>query len=305
MFYEWGMELRHIRYFLAIAREGNFTRAAAGLGIGQPPLSLQIKDLEREVGALLFRRVAHGAELTPAGQAFLAAVGGMPELAARGIRHAQRAARGEIGVLRVGFTASSTFNAVVPGTLRAFRRAYPGVELMLEEANTTRLTAGLDDGTLDVAFLRPEGAGGRDLQLRLLCEEPMMLAIPAGHAMAGEEAIDLAGLAMDPFILFPRSVGPTLYDTIVGACRNSGFEPHVDQIAPQISSIVNLVAAELGVSIVPASMSRIHVDGAVFREIKGQAPIARLALAHRKGETSMFIRNFMATALGSVERSSP
>ena len=280
-------------------REGNFTRAAASLGIGQPPLSLQIKDLEQEVGALLFHRVAHGAELTPAGQAFLAVVGGMPELAERGVRHAQRAARGEIGVLRVGFTASSAFNAVVPGTLRGFRRAYPGVELMLEEANTTRLTAGLDDGTLVIAFLRPESADGRELQLRLLSEEPMMLAIPTGHAMVDEDEIDLAQLAKDPFILFPRSVGPVLYDTILGACRKSGFEPHVDQLAPQISSIVNLVAAELGVSMVPASMSRINIAGVVFREIKGQTPTARLALACRKGNTSNLVRNFMSVAFSS------
>ena len=297
MFHIWPMELRHIRYFLAVAREGNFTRAAAGLGIGQPPLSLQIKDLEQEVGALLFRRVAHGAELTPAGQAFLAVVGSMPDLAERGVRHAQRAARGEIGVVRVGFTASSAFNAVVPGTLRAFRRAYPGVELTLEEANTTRLTAGLDDGTLDIAFLRPEGASGRDLQLRLVSEEPMLLAIPAGHAVVGEDEVDLARLAEDRFILFPRSIGPTLYDTIMEACRKSGFDPHVDQVAPQISSIVNLVAAELGVSIVPASMSQLHVAGVVFRQIKGKAATARLALAYRKDNTSHLVRNFMAAAL--------
>ena len=293
------MELRHVRYFLAIAREGNFTRAAASLGIGQPPLSLQIKSLEQEVGALLFRRVAHGAELTPAGQAFLAVVSGMPDLAERGVRHAQRAARGEIGVLRVGFTASSAFNAVVPGTLRVFRRAYPTVELTLEEANTTRCKAGLDDGTLDIAFLRPGSLSDRDLHLRLLSEESMMVAIPTGHVMAGDDEIDLTQLAKDPFILFPRSIGPTLYDTIINACRQAGFEPHVDQIAPQISSIVNLVAAELGVSIVPASMSQLHVAGVVFREIKGQTPTTRLALAYRKGNTSNIVRNFMAVAVSN------
>ena len=292
------MELRHIRYFLAIAKEGNFTRAAAGLGIGQPPLSLQIKDLEQEVGALLFRRLAHGAELTPAGQAFLTVVSGMPDLAERGVRHARRAARGEIGILHVGFTASSAFNAVVPGTLRVFRRAYSGVELTLEEANTTRLTEGLDDGTLDIAFLRPEGASTRDLQLRLISEEPMLLAMPIGHAMVDKDEgnVDLANFANDPFILFPRAIGPSLYDTIIDACRKSGFDPHVEQFAPQISSIVNLVAAELGVSIVPASMGQLHVAGVVFREIKGQAPTARLALAYRKGNTSHLVRNFMAVA---------
>ena len=299
MFYKWRMELRHIRYFLAIAREGNFTRAAASLGIGQPPLSLQIKDLEQEVGTLLFRRVAHGAELTQAGQAFLATVSCMPDLAERGVKHAQRAARGEIGVLRVGFTASSAFNAVVPGSLRAFRRAYPSVELLLEEANTTRLTAGLDDGTLDIAFLRPEGAGGGNLQLRLLSEEPMMIAMPSGHAIVEEDEVDLARLAKDPFILFPRSIGPTLYDTIIGACHKAGFEPYVDQFVPQIPSIVNLVAAELGVSVVPASMSQLHISGVAFREIKGQTLTARLALAFRKGNTSSLVRNFVAMALRS------
>ena len=124
------MELRHIRYFLAVAREGNFTKAAASLGISQPPLSLQIRDLEQEVGALLFRRVAHGAELTPAGEAFLAVVSDLPDRAKQGIRHAQRAARGETGVLRVGFTASSAFNAAVPGALRVFGRIYSRVELI-------------------------------------------------------------------------------------------------------------------------------------------------------------------------------
>ena len=293
------MELRHIRYFLAIAREGNFTRAAASLGIGQPPLSLQIKDLEREVGALLFHRVPHGAELTPAGQAFLTVVDGIPALAERGIRFAQRAHRGEAGVLRVGFTASSAFNLVVPGTLRAFRRAYPGVELLLEEANTTRLADGLDSGTLDIAFLRPEGASSKAFSLRTLSEEPMILALPMAHAAAGEDEVSLAGLMNDPFILFPRSVGPILHDTITGTCRKAGFEPRVEQEAPQISSILSLVAAELGVSMVPASMSQLHIAGLAFREIKGLAPLARLALAYRRGNTSMMVRNFMAVALSN------
>ena len=291
------MELRHIRYFLAIAREGNFTRAASSLGIGQPPLSLQIKDLEREVGVLLFHRVPHGAELTPAGHAFLKVVNAIPALTEQGVRLAQRAHRGEVGVLRVGFTASSAFNIVVPGTLRAFRRAYPGVELSLEEANTTKLADGLDNGTLDIAFLRPEGASNAALSLRTLSEEPMMLALPMAHAAAGEDEVNLAGLMNDSFILFPRSVGSVLYDTIVETCRKAGFEPRVGQEAPQISSILNLVAAELGVSMVPASMSQLHISGLVFREIKDLAPLARLALAYRKGSTSTLVRNFMGLAL--------
>src|SRR5271166_3463775 len=181
------MELRHIRYFLAVAEEQHFTRAAAKVGIGQPPLSQQIKDLEREVGAALFHRLAHGAELTEAGKAFLAGVKDMPLIAERATMAARRAARGETGSLRVGFTASAAFNVVVPSAIRAFRRAYADVELLLEEANTTRLVAGLQDGTLDVAFLRPGAAGSEAFQLRLLSEEPMMVALPVSHPVAAQQ----------------------------------------------------------------------------------------------------------------------
>ena len=290
------MELRHIRYFLAVAEERHFTRAAAKVGIGQPPLSQQIKDLEAEIGTQLFHRLAHGAELTPAGEAFLEGVKEMPALAQRATKAAQRAARGETGSLRVGFTASSAFNTVVPSAIRAFRRAYAGVELTLEEANTTRLVAGLQDGSFDVAFLRPGGAESEAFQLRLLSEEPMMVALPARHPAAGQQEVELAILKDDPFLLFPRSIGPTLYDGIMGACREAGFEPKIGQLAPQIASIINFVAAELGVSIVPASMSQLQVSGVIYRPIAGQAPTARLALAYRRGETSAVVRNFIARA---------
>src|SRR5580704_3248262 len=159
------MELRHIRYFLAVVEERHFTRAAAKVGIGQPPLSQQIKDLEGEIGAALFRRLAHGAELTEAGKAFLAGVKEMPSMAEKAAMAARRAARGETGSLRVGFTPSATFNVVVPSAIRTFRRAYPEIYLTLEEANTTRLVIGLQEGTLDAAFLRPGSRETEELQL--------------------------------------------------------------------------------------------------------------------------------------------
>jgi DNA-binding transcriptional LysR family regulator len=291
------MELRHIRYFLAVAEERHFTRAAAKIGIGQPPLSQQIKDLEAEIGVALFHRVAHGAELTEAGKAFLAGVREMPLLAERAAMAARRAARGETGLLRVGFTASAAFNAVVPSAIRAFRRAYAEVHLTLEEANTTRLVAGLQDGSLDAVFLRPGAPGSEGLQLRPLSEEPMVAALPESHPAAAHQEIDLALLKDDPFVLFPREIGPTLYDTVTGACRQAGFEPTIGQLAPQIASVVNLVAAELGVSVVPASMSQVRVNGVAYRQIAGQSPTARLALAHRRGETSPVVRNFTARAV--------
>jgi DNA-binding transcriptional LysR family regulator len=287
------MELRHIRYFLAVAEELNFTRAAARVGIGQPPLSQQIKDLEVEIGAPLFRRLAQGAELTAAGQAFLDSIRPVLSQVERATLAAQRAIRGETGVLRVGFTASAAFNPVVPGAIRSFRRLYPGVDLSLEETNTTRLIAALRSGELDVVFLRPGSAGSEDFQLRILSEEPMIVVLPASHPAAESAEIDLGQLRAEPFILFPREVGTTLFDTIIGACRAAGFYPVLEQTAPQIDAVVNLVAAELGVSLVPASTRQLQVTGVVYRELVGEAPVARLALACRRGDTSKVVQNFI------------
>jgi DNA-binding transcriptional LysR family regulator len=291
------MELRHVRYFLAVAEEQHFTRAAARVGIGQSPLSQQIKDLEREVGAPLFHRIPQGAELTEAGRAFLENVRVMPMQAERAMRAAQRAARGEIGSLRVGFTNSAPFNRVVPATIRSFRRAYPDVDMILEEANTTRLVAGLRDGELDAVFFRSETSASDDLQIRLLSEEPMLVVLPTSHPAAKSVEIDLIRLRNEMLIFTPRDVGPSLFDTAIHACRQAGFEPTLGQSAPQISSVVNLVAAELGFSMVPESMRQLQVTGVTYREVKGDAPLARLSLAYRRGETSKIVRHFIAAAV--------
>jgi DNA-binding transcriptional LysR family regulator len=190
---------------------------------------------------------------------------------------------------------------VLPATIRAFRRAHADVELTLEEANTTRLVAGLQDGSLDAAFMRPDAVGSEEFQIRLLAEEPMLVALPTSHPATAQQEVDLATLNQDTFLLFPRPFGPTLYDSVLSACRKSGFEPVIAQIAPQITSIVVLVAAEFGVSIMPASMSQLNVVGVTYRPIAPDAPIASLALAYRRGETSPVVRNFLA---GAVSRTS-
>jgi DNA-binding transcriptional LysR family regulator len=186
----------------------------------------------------------------------------------------------------------------VPTAIRAFRRAYGDVELALEEANTTQLVAGLKEGSLDVAFLRPGDAVREAFQLRLLYEEPMVAALPASHPAVAQQAVDLATLRLDPFLLFPRPIGPRLYDSIIDACRRAGFDPMIVQLVPQLVSVITLVAADLGVSIVPASMSQLQIPGVAYCAIAGQAaPTAPLALAHRRGETSPLVRNFIARAL--------
>lgn len=287
------MELRHIRYFLAVAEERNFTRAAVRVGIGQPPLSQQIKDLEAEVGAPLFRRLPKGAELTAAGRAFLESVRLIPVQAEQAIHAAQRAVRGETGSLRVGFTSSAPFNPIVTAMIRSFRRAYPDVKLTLEEGRSTQLGARLRDGDLDVAFLRPQSSASDDLQLRRLSDEPMLIVLPASHPLARMSTIDLVRMRDEALILIPRDIVPSVFDTVILACRKAGFEPILGQSAPQFGAVVSLVAAELGVSLVPASVRQLHIAGVVYREVRSNAPVVGLSLAFRRGETSRVVRNFI------------
>lgn len=296
------MELRHLRYFIAVAEELNFTRAARKVGIGQPPLSNQIRDLENEIGTALFRRLPNGAELTEAGTAFLPEVRAILLQAEQAKRSAIRAARGESGRLRVGFTGSAVFNPLVPTVVNAFRETYAAVEFTLEEAPTARLLERLDADELDAVFVRP---GSRDkLQARrhLLAEEPMVIALSSGHARSGAQTLQLGELAEESFVLFPREAGTGFFDDIVAACRKAGFEPVLGQSAPQITSIASLIAVGLGVSIVPAEMTKINIPGVRYIAIEGEAPKARLALATRRDERAPIIRNFIAQALGAQRR---
>lgn len=287
------MELRHIRYFLAVAEEGNFTRAAAKLGIGQPPLSQQIRILEMEIGAPLFHRVPHGAELTAAGAAFLTEARASLAAADNAVLAAQRAARGETGRLALGFTASAAFNPVVTGAIRRFRSQCPDVALALSEMNSNWLMEKLTRGEIDAAFIRPGLEDPKEVRLKRLPDEPMLVALPAHHPLAEHRQVPLAALAGEPFILFPRTVGLSLYDDIVRGCREAGFELQVTQEAPQIPSVVNLVAADLGVSIVPASIAKFAIEGVVYKPIEGPPLIARLGLAVLKAQRSPIALNLM------------
>jgi DNA-binding transcriptional LysR family regulator len=288
------MELRHIRYFLAVAEEGNFTRAAAKLGIGQPPLSQQIRDMETEIGASLFHRVPHGAELTAAGMAFLPEAKAAVVAAEKAKLAAQRATRGETGRLTLGFTASSAFNPAVSGTIRRFRHQWPDVGLSLTEMNSNWLMEKLMREEIDAAFIRPGLEDPKDVRLKRLTDEPMLVVLPAHHALARHQCVPLGALAGEPFILFPRTVGLSLYDDIVAACRAAGFELVVTQEAPQIPSVVNLVAADLGVSIVPASIAQIALDCVAYRPIEGPPLVARLGLAILKAQRLPAAANLMS-----------
>jgi DNA-binding transcriptional LysR family regulator len=293
------MELRHIRYFLAVAEEGNFTRAAAKLGIGQPPLSIQIRDLEVEVGTQLFHRLPHGAELTEAGQAFRDAVHTMPAQVNNAIRAAQRASRGETGRLRLGFTGTAALSPIVSATIRAFHRTYPEVHLTLEEANSVALTTGLIEGRLDAAILRPNSADPPEIREYLLKREPLVAVLPMAHpAVKAGSDVELASLSTTPLIVTPREIGVSLHEAAIAACRSAGFEPLLGQFAPQIASILSLVSAELGFSLVPASMAQFNVFGVAFLTLRNEQPTVDLAVAHLKTRPSQSALNFTRVARG-------
>jgi DNA-binding transcriptional LysR family regulator len=293
------MELRHLRYFIAVAEEGHITRAAERLGMQQPPLSQQIRLLERELNVLLFRRKPRGVELTDAGRAFLIDARGILAQIDHAFATTRRTARGEQGRIAIGFTSSAPFHPYVPRVIRAFREAFPLVSLTLEESGTTELILDLREERVDAAFIRTPVADPSGLTVEPLLEEAMIVALPAQHALAEikEKGVALQRLAGETFIVYRRHTGPGLYDAIIAACHAAGFSPVVGQEAPRIVSTLNLVAAGLGLSLVPASLQRMHMDGVTSRPLIGTGqPTAPLHLATRRGDTSPAVRRFLALA---------
>ncbi len=288
------MELRHLRYFLAVAEELNITRAARRLNISQPPLTQQIKALEAELGVALIDRSGYRIRLTDAGRLFALEAGRILEEVRRAAQMARAAASGASGRVRVGFTESASFNPLVTSALRVFRAAYPGVEVSLEEHPSTELAAELREGRIDVAFVRPPLREGRGLVFDLLEREPLVAALPLGHPLARRRRIALRELARDTFILYPRAVRPGLADEVVSGCVAAGFTPRVGQYAPQLSSTVNLVAASLGISIVPASMRSLQPELVAYLPLEGEPLHALLGIAYRDEERSSAVRNFVA-----------
>lgn len=281
------MELRHLRYFVAVAEEQHFTRAAQRLGIGQPPLSQQIQQLERELGTALFQRLPRGVALTRAGEALFDDARRILRDSQQATERVRRVARGEQGRIRVGLINSAPFHPLVPRVIREFRRRYPEVALSLEERTTPTLAAAVRNETVDVAFVRPLLDSGEGLHVEPVLEEPLLVALPAGHALARRKSLPLLALSLEPFVLFSRPVGAGLHDEIVQACHAAGFSPRVVQEASQVTSIINLVASGLGVSIVPASMQQMQIEGVTYRPITGGTAKARLSLIYRQADREL------------------
>ena len=299
------MELRHLRYFLAVAEELNFTRAAKRLNIAQPPLTQQIKALEAEMGVALFDRTGYRVELTDAGKSFVPQVARILADVRNAVLIAKRAALGDVGHVRVGFTESASFNPLVTAAFRNFRSACPEVEVSLEENPSTVLAAALRDGRIDAAFIRPPLRTGEGITLHMIDEEEMVVALSSSHPLAGREDLQIKDLAEETFVLYPRVERPGLADTVIAACEKAGFSPKVKQYTPQLSSTINLVAASLGVSIVPKSMQGLQPQAVTYKRLRDQRLTALLGIAHRTGESSSPILRFIETAKGGSQIQAP
>ena len=254
-----NIELRHLRYFIAVAEELHFGHAAARLNISQPPLSQQIQILEQQIGAKLLVRTNRSVSLTPAGRQFLAdsrqILSQVEEAAAR----AARLHQGETGELRIGFTSSAPFIKAVSDTLSSFRQLYPDVHIQTREINTREQIAPLNDGGLELGLMRNTPLPDT-LAWEVILREPLLAMIHRNHPLAAKPGVSLEELAREPFVFFDPHVGTGLYDDILGLLRRYNLTPTITQEVGEAMTIVGLVAAGLGVSILPASFRRVQLN---------------------------------------------
>jgi DNA-binding transcriptional LysR family regulator len=276
------MELRHLRYFVAVAEELHFGRAAERLGIAQPPLSRQIQNLETELGFKLFERTQRRVELSAAGAVLFARSREVLERLDEAVREARRASTGKRGRVAVGYPSSLAYTGLV-GVLRAFRAECPDVELAVRELPPAEQVEYLKKGELDVGFLRGP-LDDKALATECVRREPLVLALPADHALARRPRLTLGSVAGEPFVFFPRVRAPAYFDLLLGLCQKAGFAPQIRHEAPQ-ADVLSLVAAGFGLSILPASVRESRRADVVFRPFAG-APLVELLLAWRVGEGS-------------------
>ncbi|MER7849999.1 LysR family transcriptional regulator [Kitasatospora sp. NPDC096077] len=298
------LPLPQLHAFTVLAEELHFGRAAARLGIAQPPLSQQIRRLEEKVGHPLFRREPGGVTLTPAGGELLPAARRALADLADGLAAARAVGGGEAGRLRIGFSASLALT-VLPGLLRTFRERHPGVRLDVREMTSAPQLAALHDRGIDVGLLREPPADEPGLRFRTLLTEPFVAVLPAGHPLAAQRAVRLAQLAEEPFVLLPREEGPQLYDRITGLCAGAGFTPRIGQHAVEWQTVCALVGAGLGVSLAPAGIRRIRLRGVVFRRIEPGTARTRSALAWRADDRGPLVAHLLAVVGGDLDQEQP
>lgn len=299
------MELRHLRYFATLADELHFGRAAARLGISQPPLSQQIQGLEVELGTRLLERTNRKVALTEAGRMFLSEARAALAQADRAMQVGRRAGRGELGELRIGLFPSAPLIPIVARSVLGFRRAYPQVQLTLTEVESRRQVQALMEGREHLAIIRApvQVAVPGELVATELLRERLVVMVPADHRLArGRGKVAVAALAQEQFVFYGPTMGTTLPTQVLALCRAAGFEPQISQVANANATILGLVAVGLGIAIIPEAMSLLRHDGVVTREIGEAKAVTSVWIVRRRGEGSVLVEAFMRLAVGRAEQ---
>ncbi len=289
-----GMELRHLRYFVAVSEELHFRRAAERLHMSQPPLSQQIRQLEEEVGATLLLRNQRKVELTAAGAVFLVRAREILDAVEDAARQARRIQRGEVGRLAVGFVGSAMYS-FVPELLRAFRESSPDITLRLRELGTTEQLRQLEDERLDVGFVRVRHFRP-GLAFETVQEEPVVVALPDVHPLGQRSRLRLADLEGESLVLLTPAGSPGLRESLADAIEQLGGEDRIVQEVAEMQTLIGLVAAGVGISLVPESVRALARHGVTYRPLAGEAPAVRLTMAWRAGDSSPVLAAFLEGA---------
>ena len=284
------IELRHLRYFIAVAEELHFGRAAQRLHLAQPPLSQQIRKLENMLGHALFHRTSRAVRLTSAGEVLLERARRTLTTIEEDVEEVRSVGRGEQGVLRVGFIGSGMLTSL-PDVFRKYRRAFPRVQLTLHESFTSQVVHGLERGTLDVGFLR-DGGPIDGLTVEPLFSERFIAVLPAGHPLARSAVITPSALRDEPFVFYSTGAGHLAYEKPMSIFAGSGFRPRVVQEASHWLTILRLIGAGLGVSIAPACVEKIVSAEVVCRPLEGVKVTSNIELAFRSGESRAVVDAF-------------
>ena len=295
------MELRQIRSFLSIAETLHFGRTAELIHLSQPALSLQIRALETEVGVRLLERNRRKTTLTPAGRAFRdAAIAGVAQFD-RAIRNARLAADGKLGLLRIGFI-STAGSELLPNIIRVFRESNPEVEFSLRNILTAEQIRMLEGGALDIGFLRLPIGGHTQLEVSTVHREPFVLVVPASHPLAKRKKVRLSEVSGQDFVMYDRTHAPGFHDQVFGILRDAGIVPNVRQTAGEMPTLISLVAAEMGISILPTSAVKHNVAAVVGCEIADSIPMSEIGLALAKDTDSAVVKNFRSLVLETLVR---
>jgi DNA-binding transcriptional LysR family regulator len=283
------MELRQLQYFIAVAEELNFSRAAERVKITQPPLSLQIQNLEKELDIVLFYRNKRQVKLTDAGKLFYTEVCKIFNHLERAVEDAKRTQHGEIGTIRVGFVGSATYD-ILPSILREFRNLYSEVQVHLFEMSTPMQLEALHEGEIDIGVLRPP-VNDEIVHTEIVSTVPCVLAVPKQHPLLKIKNVSLSDLKTYPFVMLSRKTWSNLYDEILGLCN-----PIIQQEALEFQTVIGLVAAKLGIAVVPQSAVNLHTQDVVYLDLDDQLPVASMGIAWRQKDQSPLVQSFIQLA---------